>query len=397
MEDYFIKLPNNLVWAYEKDEIILAKDYDKLLLTMAYLDTHVNNIGDCCFTLGDLITTSGFLVTKGKGRSIEQFKNTLLYLQTLGWLDSTLDINDLKPKQFICCKYKVRFSKDEDNNDIYFFRLFHRNYKKIIDSDTNLEKPITLKIYCYILARMKRNSSEQQDCIDKQYMDGTVVEEFHDNYKVICKDLDISENTLTANLDLLYDLDLIYSNNIGLVKNKYGSHMANNVYCETEEYLKRALDCSKEYYVSKGYTIVGKKCSKETNIVKGTKGKVKQMKNQRKDTKELENKLEKLQEAKEIHDNVRIIKVKKKGIGNIFKNMTKSEEEPNNISCNEDNYYEISNKIASGQDYWGETNTFETDTYSASDFKSVNPITGEENEYEKYRDKPYEDYIDSLL
>lgn len=353
IENYFVKLPNNTVWVYEDEEIMLSQDYDKLLVTMIYLDTHVTNIGICCFTLGDLIIKSGYVVTKGKGRSIEQFKNTLIYLQSLGWLDSTLNVKELTPKQFVSCKYKVKFAIDENENDTKFFKLYYEKFRKIMDSDSKLEKLLTVKIYCYMLARMKRNSEEQQQSIDTQYLDGTVVEEFHATYTDICEDLDIADNTLSANLNLLYSLDLIYSGNIGLVKNKDGSHMANNVYCETEEYFKRALTCSREYYTSKGYELIGKKCSVATQKTKGYKGKINEMKNQGKDTKELENKLDELQES--ITPKVKVVKPRK-GIG-------KQLEYRNSISCQEENYNEICNKIENEEEKecWEiEPNTFDS-------------------------------------
>ncbi|NMF04339.1 hypothetical protein ACUH7Y_24970 [Clostridium beijerinckii] len=393
IKDYYTMIPNNLVWALEEGEVALIKDYDKLLVTMVYLDTHVNNIGQCCFTLEDLIIKSGFLARTGKNNSIEQFKSTLLYLQTLGWLDSTLDIADLKPKQFVSCKYEVQFQKEDlTGNSIYYFKLYYDKFKKIMDSDTKLEKLITLKIYCYILARMKRNSSDQKESRDTQYWNDTVIECFYDSYKVICKDLDITDTTFNAHLQLLKELELTFYDNIGLVKDDFGSHIANNVYAETEDWLSQGLKASREYYIGEGYTLVGKKCSKQTTVKKGLKGQITKQTNEGKDTKELESKLEELEE---VIDNVKIVKVKRKGIG-------KQLEYRNSISCQEDNYNDICHQIENGQGYWGEANSFnnpfEIDTYKSSEFdKGVNPVTGSENEWEKYRDKEYEDFIDSLL
>jgi hypothetical protein len=128
-------LPNNIVWTYEEGEISLIKDYDKLLITMIYLDTHINNIGQCCFTLDDLIVKSGFITRTGKNNSVEQFKNTLIYLQNLGWLDSALDINNLKPKEFVCCTYQTTFKHDDSDNDTCYFKLY---YEDIVNRIKNI-------------------------------------------------------------------------------------------------------------------------------------------------------------------------------------------------------------------------------------------------------------------
>lgn len=334
MENYFIKLPNNLVWTYENGETTLTKDYDKLLVTMCYLDTHVNNISYCCFTLEDLIIKSSFKVDNHKGKSVDQFKNTLLYLQQIGYLDKDLDIVNLKPKEFVSCKYNVAFKQDECGNDTEFFRLYFDKFEKIMNSDSKLDKLITLKIYCYIIARMKRNSKEDKEMMNKGIFDDTIVESFYDKYINICKDLDISENTFTVNTYLLEELELIFSDNIGLVKDEYGSHTANNVYTETKEDLKKALNCSEFYYIDKGYKILNKKCSKKAMIEKGKKGQIQKQKNEEKDIIILEDKLEDIQKA---INNIKVVKVKHKGI-------------KKSCSCMEEDYFSLCRQVESNED-----------------------------------------------
>lgn len=400
IKDYFTMLPNNIVWAYEDGEIALIKENDKLLITMIYLDTHITSVGECCFTLEDLIIKSGLKVDRGKGRSIEQFKNTLTFLQSVGWLDSKLDIKNLKPKEFISCAYEVQFKKEDvTENDYCFFKLYYAKFRKLMDCDTKLDKLITLKIYCYILARLKRNSSEQQDSREMQYWQDTIIEEFHDTYKKICKHLDITPNTFNLHMQLLQDLELIFFDNIGLVKNNDGSHYANNIYAETKDWLKQALSASKLYYEGKGYKCIGKKCSQKTTSIKGYKGKVKELKNAGKDTAKLEQKIEELIEPPK--DNVKRI-----GYINGKKAPVVKQVDPSPIiSCQEENYNEICYKIESGQDDWGTTNPFENplkqmfgdDTYKMDIPKNEIQSNDFKNDYEKYRDKPYEDEIDQIL
>lgn len=276
MSSYFIKLPNSLVWNIDTT-LSLSYDMDKLVYTMCYLDTNINRLGLCCFTLEDLILSCDMKVRTGKGNSIEQFKDVLLYLQSLSFLDSTLDIKNIKPKDFICCNYNVTFAKDKNNKDTQFFRLYYNNFFAIIHSNSKLDKFITLKVYCYILARIIRNNKDTKQANDKYgTFDDSVVECFYDNYGNICRDLNISKNTYLDNINLLSELGLIYYDNIGLVKDDFGTHTANNIYAESVKELKRGLACSKKYYEDNNYTVVDKKCSKESKVAKGKKGRLKQ-------------------------------------------------------------------------------------------------------------------------
>ena len=60
-------------------------------------------------------------------------------------------------------------------------------------------------------------------------------------------------------------------------------HTANNCYCEDKEELERALDCSRLYYISKGYTLTGKDVKKTSKTVKGLKGASQTVENRGKD------------------------------------------------------------------------------------------------------------------
>lgn len=342
---YWIKLPNNLVWAFDDGEVPLIKSCDKLLVVMVYLDIHINNINKCCWTLECMIIDCGFKVRAGKGRTIEQFKTALIYLQSLGWLDASLDIDKLKPKDYVCCHYKVLFAKDSADNDTFFFRLFYNNYNKIINNDSQLDRLITIKIYCYIIARMRRNTTEAKERRVVKYYEDTVVECFYDSYSSICRDLCIKDNTLTAHLRLLKKLGLLYYDNIGLVKGEFRSHLANNVYAEEEIYLKQGLICSKQYYIDKGYKIIEKKCSLKSSIKKGFKGQIQKQKNQGKDTKELELQLKEL-EVPQVGEKTNVIKhiqeskayidkIEYDDYGNVILESILSKEELNNYYLDE--------------------------------------------------------------
>ena len=312
MSNYFSKLPNNLVWCVEKEEVSLCKDNNKLLPVIVYLDTHYNNItNECYFSLADMIESLGMTPKTGKGKSIDQFKEILKTLQSYKWL-SDFNVDKLKINEFVKCKFEITYKQDEAENDTEWFKLYYDNYVKIMNNDSKLDKFITLKVYCYILSRIKRNSEEKTLEDARKYCDhkGVKVETFYDTYEAFNSDLGISKNTvLKQHLDLLVKLGLIAYGNIGMVKKNNFTHVANNCYCKDKEELERALDCSIEYYIGKGYTLTGKDVKKTSKTVKGLKGASQTLENRGKDNshivKEIEDteQKEKEQAIKEAKEN----------------------------------------------------------------------------------------------
>lgn len=303
MSNYFSKLSNNLVWCVEKEEVSLCKDNDKLLPVIVYLDTHNSNItNECYFSLADMITTLGMTPKTGKGKSIEQFKSVLKYLQNINWL-SEFDVDKLKINEFVKCKFEMTYKKDDADNDNEWFKLYYDNYVKIMNNDSKLDKFITLKVYCYILSRIKRNSSEKTLEDARKYCDhkGVNIETFYDTYEAFNRDLGISKNTvLKQHLDLLVELNLIAYGNIGMVKKEGFTHMANNCYCEDEEELQRALKYSRKHYIGEGYILTGKDVKNSSKKVKGLKGASQTLENKGKDNSHIVKEIEEIeQEEKE--------------------------------------------------------------------------------------------------
>lgn len=282
MNDNYIKLPNNIVWCYKEGELPLCREDNKLLLTTTHLNFSVNFTGLCCFTLNDMITSCGLVPKRGSGNTIEQFKVALKQLQIMKWLDSEIDFDYIKGNQFIKCNFKPTFIQSEEDKDTEFFKLYHDKYYKIMNNDSELDKAITLKIFCYITARIRRNDDIDKESREIHNLTDTHVECFYDDYITICKDLNVSDVTYNAHIDLLEELELIYHDNIGLVKqSKFPPYNASNVYAETKEYLKMGLTCSKKHYVDKGCEIIGKKVSDKKKKAIGHKGKVKQVENKK--------------------------------------------------------------------------------------------------------------------
>ena len=299
MLNYFSKLPNNLVWSNEEGEVSLCKDNNKLLPVIVYLDTHNSNItNECYFSLADIITTLGMTPKTGKGKTIEQFKKILKTLQSYKWL-SDFNVDKLKINEFVKCNFELTYKKDEADNDNEFFKLYYDKYIKIMNHDSKLDKFITLKLYCYILSRIKRNSSEKtlEDARKYKNHKGVNVEYFYDGYEAFNSDLGISKNTvLKQHLDLLVELNLIAYGNIGQVKMKGIEHTANNCYCEDKEELERALDSSRKYYIGKGYTLTGKEVKKTSKTIKGLKGASQTLENKGKDNSHIVKEIEDIEQ-----------------------------------------------------------------------------------------------------
>ena len=299
MNNYFSKLPNNLVWSNEEGEVSLCKDNNKLLPVIVYLDTHNSNItNECYFSLGDMIESLGMKVDSHKGKSVDQFKEILKTLQSCKWL-SDFNVDKLKPNDFVKCKFEITYTQDEAENDAEWFKLYYNNYVKIMNNNSKLDKFITLKVYCYILSRIKRNSEEKtlEDARKYKSHEGVNVETFYDTYEVINGDLGISKNeVLKKHLDLLVELGLIAYDNIGMVKKNNFTHVANNCYCEDKEELKRALDCSREYYIGEGYTLTGKDVKDSSKKIKGLKGASQSLENKGKDNSHIVKEIEEIEQ-----------------------------------------------------------------------------------------------------
>ena len=197
----------------------------------------------------------------------------------------------------------MTYKKDDADNDNEWFKLYYNNYVKIMNNDSKLDKFITLKVYCYILSRIKRNSEEKtlEDARKYKNHEGVKVETFYDTYEAFNNDLGISKNTvLKQHLDLLVELGLIAYGNIGQVKKKGSQHTANNCYCEDKEELERALDCSRLYYIGEGYTLTGKDVKNTSKKVKGLKGASQTLENRGKDNSHIVKQIEEIeQEEKE--------------------------------------------------------------------------------------------------
>lgn len=291
--DNFIKLPNQLVWSYKENEYTLLNTIgDKVIYILPYLNLMTNRLNICNFSLEDIITNAGYKVDTHKNKSVEQFKTVLQELQLREIIDTNTDFNNIKQKELISCTLNIPFKKKKDD-DTEFFTIIHDNFLKILSDDTKLDKITLLKIYFYINARLSR----REESMDDKHYCGGKSNSFYGTYDTICKDLKITDTVLTKYLKRLQELELVFYDNIGLLQDiaTESIYTANNVYVLDKKELEQALKESKLYYKEFiNIIILGKKSKEETKKIIGLHGKIKQEKNKKNNTDELEKKLEKL-------------------------------------------------------------------------------------------------------
>lgn len=317
VNNYFIKLPNNLVWTYEEGETPLIQDLNsKTILVLANLMYRCNPLGECYFTLDNLITECGYAPKTGKGKTNDQFKEILLDLEKLNFISNpSVELGELKANTLVKCEINSNVAKNEDGDDEEFFSVFYKDYKKILSIDSKMDKDLMFNIYCYTNSRILHRSDNSIN--DWEGREAGKAEYTFFTYKHIVKDLKISETTFTENLEVLKENKLIFSDNIGLVADENGNRRsANNVYCVREEELRPALNDSKYYYENNGYVVLGKKTDEGTKKIIGLSGAIKGMKSAGLDTTKHEKKLAKLEKDKEYkldtRDNKKIIEDIKK-------------------------------------------------------------------------------------
>ena len=75
----FIKMPNIFVWDYTKENKSLIKTNELIPYVYTYLNCREDRLKQIIFNLDMLITSCGKTIQRGKGKSVDNFKNTLKY------------------------------------------------------------------------------------------------------------------------------------------------------------------------------------------------------------------------------------------------------------------------------------------------------------------------------
>ncbi|NFO41129.1 hypothetical protein FDB42_13695 [Clostridium botulinum] len=270
----FIKINTNNL---RKEGLIKDIENDKLLLTRMILNQSINRFGECWFDIETIIEKSNLKAIKGKGKSIEQYKNIIKYLIVTEELQvNDINIDTLKINTMIKANYVPKFNKNDKGEDTNFFTIEVENFEKILQQKNSIK---IMYIYSYLLSRINNTT---KCCYPK-------IEDVEDDIK-------ITDKYFTNAIGELNQLGLIYNDNIGQIT-KNGKHKtANNVYSTSTTYLDSGLNSSRTYWKSEGWTILNKKQSKtilQANAIKST---IKREQAKGKDVNKLENKLKKLEE-----------------------------------------------------------------------------------------------------
>lgn len=393
-----------------KDDRIIKVTYELLVGT---------NFREICKTsTNDLIEMCKYPISKYNQKS---FRELLLLLHDKSYIE--IDKNDFSPKDIIAI--------DTENLLVNTgFTTITQVEMDMIDNITNNNRERNTLLKCYFFIKCMVHKREDNTFRGLQALQlGEQVQTIAMDYKYINKFTGISDINKFIKLlkeHKLIDYDNFHRYPIGQPELK---KEAKNVYvvCEREnnfdmelvkEELRVGINQYKDQLLKDGWVVCKEKGYKDNDKkVNGTKGKVKQMQNAGKDTMELEQKVEELIETKQPKvepivvqeepvieppkDNVKIIKTKLRGTGNIVKKpepVRPADASPI-IACNEDNYNEICHQIESG------TNSFENplkqmfgdDTHKMDIPKNEIQSNDFKNEYEKYRDSSYEDMIDEIL
>jgi len=295
-QENFIMLPNKLVWDYKKgNDTYLAEYGDKIVHIFSFLEKMKTVLGKTYFTIEHMITDCGMTPKKGTSSTNKSFRNILTSLKSKGIIMTSVDMDTVRVSTQICCKFNMPIDKDKDNKNTRFFPIAHSSYLRIMDSyDGERNRLILLKVFFYINARLKRRSQAEKDI---GVTDGKS-ECFYDSYSNVCYDLEMSEATYNEHIKELQEIGVLFYNSIGLVKKGSAKQIANNVYVIDEKELKEALEGSKKYYKTNGYSILGKKSNQNEKLMNGVKGKIKQLRNIGTDTLKLEEKLSDLEKEK---------------------------------------------------------------------------------------------------
>ena len=286
----FIMLANKTLYNHlEKDDTYIKNISDKITYILSYLDCKTDRVGKSNFSIEDMVSCSGMKVDTHKGKSVDQFKQVLKLMQDKGFLeDVEVDFLKVKPKDYISCVLNKKIPIDKDGY-YWFFKLDTELFLKLFDdTKTKNNKINLLNTYCYLYSRMTH-----YDDVDIACNGGANV--CFPNRDEMLIDLNMKSQLLDNCLKELKDLGLIVYDNIGYVQKGKNTKIANNVYSTNIEYLKSGLKRSKEFYEKDGWKVLNKKTEKIIRQLNGTKGAIKKLQKEGKDTSKLEEKKEKLE------------------------------------------------------------------------------------------------------
>lgn len=225
---------------------------NKLPYTISYLICATNKFNKCYFSLENLITTSGNSLRTGLNRNNEQFRSIIKELVNYNLLSVDCNMDKVNLATLIKGELLKLYDTNDKGQKINWFSVGIDDYLKILNSKTKLNKITLINLYFYILARIIRRN----DKIKNITITGGVAEVFWKSQNNICKDLNISKQTLNTYLKHLKKLELIHYGNIGKIKKDKTIMEAPNIYATDEMELKYGLEQSKYYWENQGWKVI---------------------------------------------------------------------------------------------------------------------------------------------
>ena len=259
---------------------------DKVVYIIPFLYKETTRSGHVKFTLEELISNASYKVDTHKGKSVDQFKESLVKMINHGLIeDISIDtIRNAKKNELLTCKLNQHIDKNDNGDYKNYFTLDMDTFNSICN-DKDVDTINGLKLYFGIISKINRT--------DK-------IKSCYPTEKQLENELNLSSNTVNKYIDILKD-KYIYVDNIGTVV-KDGKHKtANNIYTIDNSDRNSAIESSKTYYESMGY-VIKSVSSDEVQYKKslaGMKGKISQLDRQGKDSSVLREKYEVVQEEHE--------------------------------------------------------------------------------------------------
>ncbi|NRT34119.1 gas vesicle protein [Clostridium beijerinckii] len=447
----FIKLPNELVWDIKgKRENTYCYEYsEKLCHIWSIFDCLSNRVGTISFSLEQLLTVVDVKPDPKKGRNVDQFRNVLLGLEEKKFITNVkCDLKTVKYKELITCEYSIPMLVNKYSKDTQFFQVYRDDYLSLLDCETKLNKITLMYVYYYLLSRMQTNKTNITCCYPPYTEITKDLNISEATFNTYLNELVKLKLIAYGNIGFITkNKEEKQANNVYVPHESHlqGALDISKTFWKNEGWVvvgKKVTEINQKIKGYKGQITKQKNQGKDisklekklaTLEAKVTNNVDKSLNDIKRDIKKLNDEMNELEDIykletdiqedwkdyfggrsyydyedcetvyeymKSLHD-----KQLKELDGNNF--VPKNESDPSSIiSCQEENYNEICHKIESGQDYWCETNPFENplkemfgdDTCYKMDIPK-NDIQSNDfkNDYEKYRDKPYEDEIDEIL
>lgn len=217
VEENFIKMPKNLIMSKEGGIIMKLTYGAEALGILLYIETFGMYLGDNnhMFTFSEMIETLGLKPTKGKGKTIDKFRTSLVELQELGILsNSNKNLSKISPKDVITLKINYSFDKNEYGEDSLWFKMFYTDIETICSK----AKP-NLIIKCLVAdtlirARQVHSSSESKGGVEATAGVGSRPECSQMSWSFVSNSLCSvikSHNTWDKVINELEDIKLIYT------------------------------------------------------------------------------------------------------------------------------------------------------------------------------------------